>query len=206
MKVSKLKQVATPIRAELLPLSKVMQLPRNAKDHDVEGIEASLDEFGYLQRVIINEQTGHLLSGHGRIETLQKLQAQGAVRPVGIAGTGKEWLIPVDYVNVPVEKEEAAALALNKTQENGGWKDDVLDEVLLALKDADALGGTGFSDEEIAARLEKPTLKKLTLDQPPPAMVWALIGVPMERYAAITAQIEALAELPDVIVEVSCGS
>jgi len=185
-----------PIRAEMLSLEQVVKLPRNAKGHDPESITASLRRFGYLQRIIINETTGHLLSGHGRIEVLQKMQQHGESPPIGIEETAAGWAVPVDYVSVPEAEEEAAALALNKAQENGGWDDPILDEVLAQLREADALMGTGFSEDEVDARLLKPHLKKVPIEQPPPDMVWVLVGIPMARYGEVTAQIEAALSAP----------
>lgn len=194
-----------PMRAEVLPLSQVKQLPRNAKAHDVDAIQESMEEFGFMQRIVINDRTGHLLSGHGRIDTLNKLHTEGHEPPVGIEDGTNGWLVPVDFVDVPEEREEAAAMALNKVQEIGGWEDETYRDVVKALTESNQLAGTGISAEEVAKALETPHLKEHEIDQPPPTMVWALIGVPMELYPQVTGHIEAIAQVPECIVEVSGG-
>ena len=55
---------------KLVRLQDLQPFPMNAKEHDLGAIHTSIHEFGFLERIVVNETTGHILSGHGRLETL----------------------------------------------------------------------------------------------------------------------------------------
>jgi len=188
---------------DLLDLTLLARLPRNAKTHDQPAIEASLAAFGFVSRVLVNTVTGHLLSGHGRLDVLLALQQRGAPRPKGIGGDGTVWLVPVDQVAIPAAKEEAVALALNKVQERGGWDDEILHAVLKELNATDALAGTGFTDEDLTVAEDTP-IKTVNLNLP--TMAWVLIGIPLADYPQIAPIVEALALIPTCDVETTCGN
>jgi len=72
--------------------------PLNFRRHPKQQVSALggvLDEIGWIQRVIVNQTTGHLLDGHARVE---------------LAIKRKEKTIPVLYVSL-TEEEEKLALA-----------------------------------------------------------------------------------------------
>ena len=88
------------LESALVPLNEIIRLPKNSKSHDLGAISVSLDRWGFLERLIINRRTGHLISGHGRLDTL--LQARGTGKlPTGIdQREDGQWLVPVDYVDL----------------------------------------------------------------------------------------------------------
>ncbi len=47
---------------------------RNSKDHDVGEISKSVSRFGFVEPLIIDERTGKLVAGHGRLKTLRALE------------------------------------------------------------------------------------------------------------------------------------
>lgn len=139
-------------RFRYLPLSRLVPLPRNAKAHDAGLIATSMERWGYLSPIIVNETTGHDIAGNGRVETLLTLQRLGHDRPAGIAlAPDGDWLVPAYLVSVPERDEAAAALSLNKVQEAGGWDGAVLADVLTALAEqGDAsLDGTGWDRDDL---------------------------------------------------------
>lgn len=72
--------------------------PKNWRIHPItqqEAVEAALDEVGWVQQVIVNKTTGHLVDGHLR---------------VALAISREEPEIPVTYVELSKE-EEALVLA-----------------------------------------------------------------------------------------------
>jgi len=72
--------------------------PLNYRRHpaaQLNALEGSLDEIGWIQRVIVNERTGHLIDGHARVELALRRDEQA---------------IPVLYVDLD-EREERIALA-----------------------------------------------------------------------------------------------
>jgi len=133
----------------VLSLSKIEELPRNAKNHDLGAIHQSYDRFSFIERLIINNTTGHLVAGHGRLHALKQRKQSGKEAPEGITVHGDDWLVPVDYVDISADKEEAAAIALNRSSELGGWDDQGLAEVLADLAADDLLDGTGFDGDDL---------------------------------------------------------
>jgi len=148
------------MRASLESLSRLeeMGLPRNAKDHDIGEIHDSFERFGYIERVVLNEETGHIISGHGRVMSLLQDKRRGIAPPEGVVVEGEDWLVPSDWVSIAEGEEEAAAIALNRLVERGGWDEPRLAEVLsdLAQRGEEMLRGIGFDSDdldELLARL-----------------------------------------------------
>ena len=72
--------------------------PRNWRTHpqaQLDALGGALDEVGWVQQVIVNKQTGHLVDGHARVE---------------LALAREEKAVPVVYVDLS-EDEEAIVLA-----------------------------------------------------------------------------------------------
>ena len=155
------------MRADMLPLAQIKRLPRNPKLHDLEKIHQSIERFGFLERVVINETTGHMIAGHGRCEDLEMRKAAGGELPEGIEKNGKDWLVPVDYVSVLPGEENAAAIALNRLTETGGWDTKTLTELLsdLAASGADdPFRGIGYDADGLDAMLAE--INETTLKDP----------------------------------------
>jgi len=137
------------------PLSKLTRLPRNAKAHDLGAVHTSIDAFGFIDTITINRTTGRIIGGHGRVDALQQQKARGKSAPRGIREQGGEWLVPALMVDIPAEQEEAAAIALNRSGERGGWDDTTLAAVLadLAASNEEMLHATGFDGDDLDALL-----------------------------------------------------
>lgn len=54
-------------RIEALPLGQLKGNPKNPKTHALEIITASIERFGFADAVVVDERTGQLVSGHGRV-------------------------------------------------------------------------------------------------------------------------------------------
>ena len=75
--------------------------PKNWRIHPKEqqdGLEAVLDRVGWVQQVVVNRRTGHLVDGHLR---------------VSLALRRNETKIPVLYVDLAPEEEELVLLTLD---------------------------------------------------------------------------------------------
>jgi len=143
-------------------LDTLVRLPRNPKLHDLQDINDAYDEFGFIQRIIINDVTGRLIAGAGRVDTLQRRKVAGKEAPANIkVDQDGMWLVPADRVSVPESKEEAASLALNRIGENEGYDDRLLASILSDLaadgqrEGVDGLAGTGFDGDDLDALLLK---------------------------------------------------
>jgi len=137
------------LRIVYVPLSDLKLHERNPKNHNIEALNDSVERFGYVSPIIVDDTTGKVVAGHGRIETLQKLKAEGKVAPSRVKVDGDEWLVPVIHGIAFRDQKEAEAylLADNKLAEIGGWFSDALTEI---LKDhADNIEGIGFTQAEL---------------------------------------------------------
>jgi DNA modification methylase len=153
-----------PVRIEYMPLAELRRHPRNPKNHDSGAIGASIERFGFTSPPLIDETTGLLAAGHGRLDQLQTMKDAGAKAPERITvdpATGN-WLVPVVRgLAFKNEKElEAYLIADNRTTELGGWLTPELLRILQEQADAGTLEGTGFNPDDLARILESM--------QPPP--------------------------------------
>lgn len=138
-------------RIEYMPLSKVKPAKRNVKGHDIGLISASVGRFGYADAVVIDERTGRLVSGHGRVETLTAMKGRGSLPPDGVKADGAEWLVPVQrgWSSRDDHEAEAFLVAANKTVDAGGWDEAMLAEVMADLAKSGGLEGTGFDGHDV---------------------------------------------------------
>lgn len=103
-------------------------------DPEYQKLERSIDEFGFIEPIVVNKRTKHIISGHQRVKVL---------RERGIIG------IEAVVVDFSLEKEKAANLALNKIR--GDWNKEqlsVLLDELTKIPDFD-VAITGFSSLEV---------------------------------------------------------
>jgi ParB-like chromosome segregation protein Spo0J len=145
------------IGVEYKPLSKLVRAPRNPKDHDVGRLHGSMDEFGFTVPVLEDANTGRLVAGHGRLDTLQQRKAQGKPPPRRVVERGGEWLIPVltGVAFESPEQAEAYLVADNRLTELGGWVEDGLAAVLSDAAANDTLYATGFDSDDVDALLAR---------------------------------------------------
>lgn len=156
-------------RIEYLPIADVTPADRNPKGHDDAGIDASISAFGYTEPILLDERTGKLVAGHGRLRALARAEDKAALLPArrrkGAVPDGVEldsdgrWLVPVvrGWSSLSDAHAEAYLVASNRLVEAGGW-----DELMLAglLSDVDAadptlLAATGYSDVALAELLDR---------------------------------------------------
>ncbi|MGG3104068.1 site-specific DNA-methyltransferase [Bacillus amyloliquefaciens] len=110
-------------------------------DPEYDALKKSIEQFGYIDPLIWNEKTGHLVGGHQRYKILMENKP-------------KEITVSVVYLNV--DEEKALNIALNKI--SGDWDEYKLEQVLLELKVANFdMSLTGFSDEELLETLPSDT-------------------------------------------------
>jgi hypothetical protein len=114
---------------EYTPLSKLKKYKSNPKMHALKEIGESIDRFGFAAPPTIDEETGYLVAGHGRVDELGLKQERGENPPtnVSVSDSG-EWLIPVVRGNRFKDEAELEAYLLtdNKLIEKGGWDEDML--------------------------------------------------------------------------------
>lgn len=136
------------------PLSEIREDPANPKDHHLGSIQDSVGRFGFLEPIVMDERTGLLVSGHGRLASLQALHDEDPTQaPEGIQiDDNGTWMVPVvgGWSSQDDFQARGALVALNRTNELGGWVDEALLDVLSELSDTEqGLAGTGYDDDAL---------------------------------------------------------
>lgn len=138
----------------LVPLTEIKPAKANVKEHDLPLTSASIDRFGVIEIPVRDERTGRLISGHGRVKALKKAFRAKEPPPDGIVvqrGT-KRWLVPVlvGWASADDNEAMAAAIALNRVGEKGGWDSTALAAQLDELSAGSAgLDGLGWNRSDI---------------------------------------------------------
>ncbi len=140
-------------------LDDIVGADNNPKDHDLGVLYQSMQRFGFTNPVIMNESTGKLLAGHGRLQTLQMMKDNGEKAPDRIQ-VQKDieddriefWYVPVLYgISMSnVAEAQAYLIADNRLTELGGWKPvDLMDSLTDILEETGKLDGTGYDLDDI---------------------------------------------------------
>ena len=141
------------MRIEYIPLDKLIRWPRNPKQHDIGVIHKSMDRFGFTSPVLMDEGTGRLVAGHGRLDTLMQKMNSGEDPPARIVKKDRMWHVPVIRgLSFKSEQEaEAYLIADNRLVELGGWDELELAKVLgdLAKDGRELLNGTGYDGDDL---------------------------------------------------------
>jgi len=156
-------------RIEYMPLSEIKRAPKNPKGHDLGAIHQMIGKYGYVDSMILDERTGQLVSGHGRLDTLEQLKRSGDAPPARIEVRDGEWYVPVTR-GIRFESDEQAQAYLigaNRSVELGGWDENALVEILKSLDGVGMLDATGFSQSDIDD-IVKTILMDATQDETPP--------------------------------------
>jgi hypothetical protein len=133
-------------------LADVAEAERNPKAHDADALGRSVDRFGYVEPMVLDERTGRLVAGHGRLADLRAREARGDTPPEGVAAGADGWAVPVlrGWHSRSDAEADAAGVALNRVGESGGWQADQLADLLTELAgDTDLLAATGFSTADL---------------------------------------------------------
>lgn len=161
------------MKSELTDLATYIRQPQNPKDHSLDKIILSFKRFGFVDPVVVNSVSGHILAGHGRVDALQSMKAAGHKPPKNIIDKDGHWFVPTWYAEVEEKDEVAAGIALNHIEEDGGWHHDTLASVLsdLAARDETALLATGYDRDDVdtlLASLQSNDISTEQLDEKEP--------------------------------------
>ena len=152
----------TTRRIEQMPLAEIAPAARNPKEHDDAGIRRSIERFGVAELVLLDERTGRLVAGHGRIKALADMEhdPRVATPPDGVVvAEDGSWTVPVvrGWASRSDAEAEAYLVASNRLTENGGWDNRGLGELLEELAEQQLLEVTGFSEEDLEKLLADAT-------------------------------------------------
>ena len=101
-------------------------------DKEFEKLKKSIEEFGYVEPIILNKRTNTVVGGHQRLEVMKHL-----------GYTEVDCVI----VDLDEQKEKALNIALNKI--SGEWDTELLTDLLKELDQNGIVSLTGFESEEL---------------------------------------------------------
>lgn len=147
-------------RIEYLPLASIQGATRNPKLHALGDLGTSISGHGFVEVPTLDERTGRLVAGHGRIEALKARHAAGEPPPGGVRGdVGGEWLVPIlrGWGSRDDADAENYLVASNQLTIAAGWEKGGLTDIIRDLAKADSLEGLGFNATELELLLTAPT-------------------------------------------------
>lgn len=157
------KRAASPaddMRIEYVALDDLRKWPKNPKDHDLATLDESFNEFGYVDPIVVDEATGMMVKGHGRLEQLEVRKKANLEPParVRVRADGA-WMIPVvrgiRFKNR--RQAERYVVADNRISQLGGWDSRLLGELMKGWDPSD-LKGVGFSEKDLVHFVSLPDL------------------------------------------------
>ena len=105
-----------PITVEQVPIDQLRPDPTNPRrisDEELDALERSLRQFGFVSPVLARKEDGIVIGGHQRLV---------AARRLGLA------TIPVTYLDLSMEQARLLNLALNRI--SGSWDEQLLARLL----------------------------------------------------------------------------
>lgn len=144
-------------RIEYLVIDAIQSAKKNPKKHDIPGLIETMTQLGFGETPLLDERTGRLLAGHGRIEALVEMQKRKLHAPRGIRSVDDVWSIPVTrgYASESDEKAEAYLVSSNTQGVKGGWDGGELAGLLKGLADSGNLSGSGYDQTSLDALLRQ---------------------------------------------------
>jgi hypothetical protein len=132
-----------PLEAVLVPVEELRPFERNARTHSegqVKQIAASIQEFGFLNPILIDDNRT-VLAGHGRLL---------AANMLGLAE------VPcVVFSHLSAAQKRAYVLADNRLAEKAGWDRDLIKLELIELaSEGFNIELTGFAASELLSDLD----------------------------------------------------
>lgn len=107
--------------------------PRKISDQEMQKLKRSINEFGFVDPVIVRRKDKVIISGHQRIEAAKELEIK---------------TVPVIFITIDDQRISLLNMALNKI--SGDWDNDKLSDLFNELKPLDIdLELSGFDMSEI---------------------------------------------------------
>jgi ParB-like chromosome segregation protein Spo0J len=159
----------------ILPIDQLVPAKYNPRrvlkptDKAYRKLEASLREFGLVEPLIWNEQTGRVVGGHARLSILKKMRVIE---------------VPVSVVNLSEAREKALNVVLNNQEAQSRYDPSRLADLLDDLDELPELEMTGFDPDAL------PPLRLEALPELPPLEETDRVTVTLEMTNEVFDRIE----------------
>ena len=153
---------------EYMDIRALVPDPDNPKDHDVGAIDESVNVFGFVNPMGINEESGLVIFGHGRLKDLLGKQDRGERPPGNVRLEDGRWLAPVVRgVHLDAEKAKAYVIADNQLTFLGGWNEPKLLANLIELAGPASACGARASPQTTSTGLSACSTQAITTTRSP---------------------------------------
>jgi ParB-like chromosome segregation protein Spo0J len=125
---------------ELVAIDSVKPHPENPRRGDIAAIASSVEKNGFYGAVSVQRSTGRILSGNHRWQ---------AAKNKGFTE------IPVIWLDVNDKDALRILLADNRTSDLGTYEQEALANILLELRAAQELEGTGYAELDVGKLLKE---------------------------------------------------
>lgn len=138
-----------------MPLDGVLRADRNPKRHDASLIRKSIGKFGVVETPALDERTGKLVAGHGRLNEWERARDAGENPPDGVQILDGDWHVPISrgWASRNDAEADAYLLVSNRSTELGGWDSQELAGLLDDVNGDGLLDYTGFTEDDLATLL-----------------------------------------------------
>jgi ParB-like chromosome segregation protein Spo0J len=143
-------------------------------------LERSIDEFDLVQPIVWNEETGHVVSGHQRLEILR----QRGVHEIAVA-----------VVSLSLDREKALNITLNNRLVGSDWDTTKLVNLLGDLQELPNFDATltGFDEQDLRDLLftPDPDRKPDVADPDEEDVVPVTLDILLDRWESLRAKLDA---------------
>lgn len=184
------------MEVKMTPIAELKPHPKNPRVHPdsaIDKLTRSIKEFGWTNPVLVSKE-GYILAGHARIKAAQK------------AGLRE---VPVIMLPLEGARADAYLIADNRLQEETGWDDYVLKDLVRQLGDTSidlALTGLGTDEiDDLLSSLAEPEdiedlLSELDMTTAVEKPIYITIRAPEEKKQRLEAAIATLKD-PTIRIE-----
>jgi len=109
--------------------------PRTISPEALAGLGMSVTEFGDIAGITWNKRTGHLITGHQRLEALRMQHGDSLTLTAGAIETPHGQRFPIRVVDWPAEKADAAMVAANNAHIAGDYVPEAVARLCAELSD-----------------------------------------------------------------------
>ncbi len=135
MKASKDKLILKYVSVDTLKLAKYN--PRQITEEELRRLTNSIEDYGFIDPIIVNQVTRNVIGGHQRIKAAKKLKID---------------LIPAIYIRIDKHREMAMNIALNNPNLQGKFDMPKLRDLIEEINTGEFdMSITGFDEDELEA-------------------------------------------------------